>query len=86
MDNKQLVTLFAVYYVVVAVFLWSWRPDACMMPDPVDPSKKVICPMRFVGCGLLLSAVLLACTHLIVNEKMLGASRSIRLGMGGYLG
>ena len=84
MDNKQLVKLFVVFYVVNAIFLWSWRPDACTMVDPVDPTKRVLCPIRFVGCALLLSAVLLACVHLLVNERLLDGSRTLRLGMGGY--
>ena len=85
MDNKQLAKLFVVFYVVVAVFLWSWRPDACTMQDPADATKRVLCPMRFVGCSLLLSAVLLACVHLLVNEKLLSGSRTLRLSMGGYV-
>ncbi len=85
MDNKQLGTLFAVFYVVTSIFLWSWRPDVCSMADPADPSKKVLCPMRFVGCSLLLSAVLLACVHLVLNESLFGGSSStMRLGMSGY--
>ncbi len=85
MDNKQLATLFGVFYVVVSVFLWSWRPDVCTMADPTDPTKKILCPSRFVGCALLLSSVLLACVHLIVNERLFEQSASVRLAMSGYM-
>ena len=85
MDNKHLIKLFVVFYIVVSIFLWSWRPDACTMADPADPTKRILCPIRFVGCSLLLSAVLLACTHLVANEKLLDGSRSLRLGMNGYV-
>ena len=60
-DTEQVMKVALVIYVIVAVILYWARPQKCMIEckETASSGKQKMCPMRFMSCCLMLTALLM---------------------------